>query len=156
MVVPDESLRQSANSALTGVGDVHIQVGRLGEALAGADLAITKSGTVTLECAFFGVPAVVFYVTSRLTYEIAKRVVRVPYLAMPNLLAKETLYPEFVQDAATPENLSRAALGLLDNQARREHIQKRLSDIVKTLGERGASRRAAQAILQLTLKTAVE
>ncbi len=69
---------------------------------------------------------------------------------MPNLLAKETLYPEFVQDAATPENLSRAALELLENQARREHIQKRLSDIVKTLGEPGASRRAAQAILQLT------
>ena len=59
---------------------------------------------MTMECAFFGVPTVTLYKTSWLTYQIAKRIVTVKSLTMPNLLAGETVYPEFIQDDATPEN----------------------------------------------------
>ena len=65
-----------------------IQVGGLTDALAKADLAITKSGTVTMECALHGVPAVVFYKTSWPTYFIGKQIITVKYLAMPNLITR--------------------------------------------------------------------
>ncbi len=126
-----------------------IQVGGLEGALAQADLAITKSGTITLECALFGVPAVVFYKTSWISYLTGKMAINVEHLAMPNLLAGEEVYPEFIQHTATPENIARAALGLLNNQERRTAAKAKLARVVKSLGETGASERAATAVLSL-------
>lgn len=122
---------------------------QLAPALAQADLAIAKSGTITLECAFFGVPTVVLYKTSALTYAIAKRIVQVKWVAMPNLLANEEVFPEYIQAAATPENISRAALELLMDGARRTRVQARLREIAASLGSPGASGRAADAIINL-------
>ncbi|HTL72418.1 MAG TPA: lipid-A-disaccharide synthase, partial [bacterium] len=129
--------------------DVEIQIGELPWALSEADVAIASTGTVTMECAFFGVPTVTLYKTSWLTYQIAKRIVTVKSLTMPNLLAGEPVYPEFVQHDATPENLSRAALELLQDEARRRTIKAQLAKIIKSLGEPGAPKRAAEAVLSL-------
>jgi lipid-A-disaccharide synthase len=128
---------------------VEIQIGELTWALAEADVAIASTGTVTMECAFFGVPTVTLYKTSWFTYEIAKRIVTVKSLTMPNLLAGEEIYPEFVQDDATPENLSRVALELLQDKSRRTKIKSQLAKIISSLGEPGAAGRAATAILSL-------
>jgi lipid A disaccharide synthetase len=68
---------------------------------------------------------------------------------MPNLLANEAIFPEFVQGAATPGNIAGAALDLLQNETRRIQIKIWLSAIVASLGEPGASTRAATAILSL-------
>ena len=149
MVVPSEDLMRQFASAASGVPNLTVQAGNVEKALRGADLAITKSGTITMECAFLGVPALVFYQTSALNYWIGKRIVTVKYLAMPNLLADELVFPEFIQHAATPENISRAAIDLLQNRDQREHVQKRLREIVATLGTAGAARRGAQAIMNL-------
>ena len=146
MVLPDESLVRLAKSS--GV-NLEIQTGNLPQALAGADVAIASTGTVTMECAFFGVPAVTLYKTSALTYQIARRIVTVKSLTMPNLLAGEEVFPEFIQNAATPENIARAALGLLQDEALRTKIKSQLAQIVASLGEPGASQRAAEAILSL-------
>jgi lipid-A-disaccharide synthase len=148
MVLPDESLAEEVKSVGVPAG-VEIQIGHLPEALAPADLAIASTGTVTMECAFFGVPAVTLYKTSWLTYEIGKRIVKVKSLTMPNLLAGEEVFPEFIQNAATPKNISRAAVELLQNEARRKSIKARLVEIVSSLGGPGASLRAARAITQL-------
>ena len=129
--------------------DVEIQTGHLPDALAQADVAISKTGTVTMECAFFGVPTVTLYKTSWLTYQIARRIVTVKSLTMPNLLADEAIYPEFVQDAATPENIAGAALDLLQNESRRRNIKSQLARIIASLGGPGAPKRAAEAILSL-------
>jgi lipid-A-disaccharide synthase len=102
-----------------------------------------------MECAFFGVPAVTLYKTSWLTYEIGRRLVTVKSLTMPNLLAGEEVYPEFIQKAATPEHIAGAALDLLQNEARRRRIQSQLRQIIASLGEPGAPGRAAAAILNL-------
>ena len=118
-------------------------------ALAETDVALASTGTVTMECAFFGVPTVTLYKTSWLTYQIAKRIVTVKSLTMPNLLAGETIYPEFIQNEATPENLSRAVLELLQDEARRAQIKAQLTKIIASLGEPGAAGRAAEAILSL-------
>jgi len=148
MVLPNVSLVRQAKS-FDPTGRLKIQAGSLAHALAQADVAIASTGTVTMECAFFGVPAVTLYKTSWLNYQIAKRIVTVKSLSMPNLLAGETVYPEFVQGDATPANIARAAVDLLQNDARRAQIKQRLAEIVKTLGEPGAPKRAAEAISSL-------
>ena len=148
MVLPDESLVQLAKS-LGVTADVEIQIGDLPQALAQADIAIAKTGTVTMECAFFGVPAVTLYKGSWLNYQIARRLITVKTFTMPNLLAGEEVYPEFLQDVLTAENLSRAALELLQDESRRAKMKSQLVKIVASLGEPGAANRAALAILSL-------
>jgi lipid-A-disaccharide synthase len=148
LVLPTEALVESAKSFALPA-DLQIQAGGLAGALAAADLAITKSGTITMECAMFGVPAIVFYKTSWPTYLVGKQIATVPHLAMPNLLAREAVYPEFVQNAATPENLADAALALLRDPARVRHVKARLANVFATLGGPGAPDSAADAIMSL-------
>jgi lipid-A-disaccharide synthase len=126
-----------------------IQTGNLPQALAGADVAIASTGTVTMECAFFGVPTVTLYKASWINWEIAKRIVTVKSATMPNILANGEVYPEFLQNDATPENISGAALELLQNESRRTKIKSQLDKIISSLGGPGAGRRAASAILSL-------
>ena len=146
VVLPNPSLVPLAKSLGT---NLEIQVGELPWALAEAEAAIASTGTVTMECAFFGVPTVTLYKTSWLTYQIARRIITVKSLTMPNLLAGEPVYPEFVQHDATPENLARTTLELLQDESRRTKIKSQLAKIVASLGEPGAPRRAADAILSL-------
>jgi lipid-A-disaccharide synthase len=149
MVLPDETLKQLAGRLSALPSDMEIQIGNLPQALAEADVAIASTGTVTMECAFFGVPTVTLYKTSWSTYQIGKRIVKVKWLTMPNILADKEVFPEFVQDAATPENIAAAALELLQNEPRRIQIKKRLAEVVSSLGGPGATARAATAILNL-------
>jgi lipid-A-disaccharide synthase len=149
MVLPDETLKQLADKLSALPSDMEIQIGNLPQALAQADVAIASTGTVTMECAFFGVPTVTLYKTSWSTYQIGKRIVNVKWLTMPNILADEEIFPEFVQNAATPENIAAAALELLQNEPRRIQIKKRLAEVVSSLGGPGATTRAATAILSL-------
>ena len=149
MVFPDEELKKLADRLFALPADWEIQIGDLPQALAQADAAIASTGTVTMECAFFGVPTVTLYKASWINWEIAKRIVTVTSATMPNLLANEEVFPEFLQNAATPENISRAALELLQDESRRTKIKSQLAKIVSSLGEPGAAGRAATAILSL-------
>ena len=95
-------------------------------------------GTDASTIAQGGVPAVVFYKTSPVTYVVARQLAKVKYLAMPNLLADEAVYPEFIQEKARPENLVREALDLLENAERRAAVQAKLDRIIASLGPAGA------------------
>ena len=150
MVLPSDEMVQLVH-AIGGVtlNSIALQIGGLSEALATATVAIASTGTVTLECALFGVPTVAMYRTSWPTYIIGRQIVQVKYLAMPNLLADEPIYPEFIQSAATPENLAAASLQFLDNAELREAAKSKLTRVAESLGETGASQRAAKAILEL-------
>ena len=146
MVLPNPALRQLAKAL---GAEVDTQIGELPRALAESAVALASTGTVTMECAFFGVPTVTLYKTSALTYQIAKRIVTVKSLTMPNLLAGAEVYPEFIQHAATPEKLAHATLVLLQDEERRRQIKLQLKKIIASLGEPGAPTRAAAAILSL-------
>jgi len=148
MVLPSAALVQTARTAGLPAG-LELRQAGLSEALAQADLAITKSGTVAMECALFGVPAVAFYKTSWPSYLIGRQLASVEYIAMPNLLAGEQIFPEFIQHAATPENIGRAALALLRDETRRRSVKAKLARVVASLGGPGASARAASAIVSL-------
>lgn len=148
LVLPAESLATQAKTFNIPSG-IQLQVGSLPDALSIADAAIACTGTVTVECAWFMLPTVAIYKTSWSTYQIGKRIIRVSHLAMPNLLANETVFPELIQDAATAENIASAALPLLQDQQLRARLKERLFHVVAGLGRPGASERAARAILGL-------
>jgi lipid-A-disaccharide synthase len=150
LVAPSEEMAALVRTFPFGSGpEIEIQVGHLEEALSEATVAIASTGTVTLECADFGVPTVALYKTSLWTYLIARQLVTVNYLSMPNILADEPLFPEFIQQQATAANLAGAALELLGNPARRAEIQAKLARVISTLGGPGAARRAAGTIMTL-------
>ena len=146
MILPNDSLVELAKSA---GANLEIQTGDLPDALATADVAIAKTGTVTMECAFFGLPTVTLYKGSWLNYQIARRLITIKWFTMPNILADAEIYPEFLQNTATPENLARAALDLLQNEARRKQIKSQLANVISSFGEPGAAGRAADAVLSL-------
>ena len=121
-----------------------------GGLLAYATAAIAKSGTTTLEAGLALTPLVVVYRMNAASYALARRVVKVPHIALANLIAEKRVAPEFVQDAATPRALADALLPLLDAQSpeRREMVEG-LSAIRGRLGGPGASARVAEIAEEL-------
>ena len=149
MVLPHERLKNAAESHLSDAPEIALQIGGLDQALASATAALASSGTVTMECAWFGVPTVVIYKTSWSTYWLGRRFIKVKHLAMPNLLAEKQIYPEFIQSDANPQNLYTATRELLTNEPKRTAIKADLQQVITSLGPPGASPRAARAILNL-------
>jgi lipid-A-disaccharide synthase len=109
-------------------------------------LAIVASGTATLECAMAGLPMLVVYQASWLTYWIGRMLVKLPYLSMVNVLAGEKVVPEFLQGAAEPGRLARAALQILRNPKGAETMAIRIREVAKKLGGPGAAARAAEEV----------
>jgi len=116
--------------------------------VAAADLILAASGTVTLEAALLGVPMVVVYRLSSLSYLAAKLMVRLKYFSLPNLLLSRQVVPEFSQPGV--EQVYLAARGLLQDPARREKMKSELAQIRPLFGEPGAAIRIAREILALT------
>ncbi|MGZ4975269.1 MAG: lipid-A-disaccharide synthase, partial [Limisphaerales bacterium] len=133
--------------------NLFIQHGGLAEALREATVAISKTGTVMMECAYFGVPTVAIYKTSWLTALIARYLIQVKFLAMPNLLANEAVFPELLQQDATSDRIANEALDLLRNESRRTEVKTKLKQVFSQLGGVGATERAATAILKLVNET---
>ena len=119
--------------------------GRSHLALAACDAVLIASGTATLEALLYKRPMVVAYRLSRVTFWILKRLVKSPYVSLPNLLAQRMLVPELLQDAATPEALAKTLLPLLDNG---QEQTRGFDEIHRTL-RLDASNQAAKAVLEL-------
>ena len=150
MVLPDASLLSLARQiAGDDLQNIELQAGGLQEALGQATVALASTGTVTMECAWFGVPTVAFYKTSWSTFQVGKRIVQVKYLAMPNILSDEPIFPELIQDDATPQRIAAEAQRLIHDTGRRHQIQSKLDKVIKSLGSPGAARRAAGHVLSL-------
>jgi lipid-A-disaccharide synthase len=115
-----------------------------------ASAALVKSGTTTLEAALMGTPFAVVYRMNPLTYQIAKRLVRVPHIALANLVAGERLVCEFVQAEATPERLAPALLELLEETSpERRRVVEGLDRMRTLLGEPGAAIRVSDMAAEL-------
>jgi lipid-A-disaccharide synthase len=104
---------------------------------------LVKSGTSTLEAALEGTPMVVAYRTHPLTALLARRLIRVPRVALPNLVAGREVVPELLQGAATPDALAAALLPLLDETPARARQVEEMARIRGALGTAGASARVA-------------
>ncbi|SIQ15940.1 lipid-A-disaccharide synthase [Aquipseudomonas alcaligenes] len=119
--------------------------GRSHEALAACDAVLIASGTATLEALLHKRPMVVAYKVAPLTYRILKRLVKSPYVSLPNLLAERLLVPELIQDAATPDALAQALAPLLEDGA----VQTEGFDVIHRALRQDASQQAADAVLKL-------
>ena len=117
--------------------------------LAAADVALTASGTATVQCALHDTPMVIVYRLSALTYRLGRRLVRLDTFGMVNLIAGETIVPELIQDAFTADAVAAEAISMLTDRARAARIRDGLSRVRARLGASGASHRAAAAILRV-------
>jgi lipid-A-disaccharide synthase len=123
--------------------------GQSHEAMLAADVVMLASGTATLEAMLLRRPMVVAYRLAPLTWMLASRLLRVPHVSLPNLLAREELVPELLQSAASPAALRTALLGWLDDSEAVSRLCQRFDGLHGVL-RRNASDRAADAVLQLT------
>ena len=132
--------------------DVKLQVtivrGRSREVMAASDVVLLASGTATLEAMLLKKPMVVGYRLSNLSYALISRLVKVPHVSLPNLLARQPLVPELLQDDATPESLGSAVLERLENQQERDRLVEAFTELHLTLRQ-DADEKAAQAISRL-------
>jgi lipid-A-disaccharide synthase len=123
-----------------------LMFGHSHEALAAADVALVASGTATLETALFKTPMVITYRQSAVTSALMKRMLYLPYIGLPNILAGERLVPEFVQDKATPGALANALLELLQDVGMQRRQIERFREIHAVL-KQNTAQKAAAAVL---------
>lgn len=117
------------------------------DVLRAADAAFCKSGTSTLEAAVAGCPLAIGYRTNRLTYAIASRVVKVPWIGLVNVVAGRLVAPEFVQEQLVPGRVADTLEPLLEDSADRRHMLDDLADVRSRLGAPGAADRVAEMAL---------
>ncbi len=114
-----------------------------------ADAGLVKSGTATLEAAVAGLPHVVAYRTSALSWQVVKRVLRVPFVSLPNLVAGEEVVPEFIQDAMDPRRMAPALLALLEPGGPALQQRDAFRRVRARLGEPGVAARVARMAVEL-------
>jgi len=122
---------------------VRLVSGKTYEALSVSDMVIVASGTATLETALLVKPMVIVYKVSPLTFFLGKRVIKIKHIGLVNIIAGRTVVPELIQEDFTAERVADEATRILTDQDVQNRMIKDLSEIRKSLGEPGASRRAA-------------
>jgi lipid-A-disaccharide synthase len=122
---------------------------RADDVLAAADVVIAASGTATVQTAIHERPMVIVYRVSPLTYRLGRRFVNVSTYGMANVIAGERIVPELIQDAFTPEAVAAETLRYFDDPAYAARTRDRLRDVRAALGATGASRRAAEQVLEV-------
>ena len=115
-------------------------------ALCAADFALVASGTATLEAGLIGAPMVIVYRVNRFTAWLAKRLLRVPYVGLINIVAGHQVVPELLQEAVSPRAMAAAALSVLRDPIEARRIRGELTALRATMGEGGSSQRAAASV----------
>ena len=118
-----------------------------GEAVAAADVALSSSGTATLECAVLGTPVIVMYRLSFANYWLGRMVVTIPHFALINIVAGKKIVPELIQGAVNGERIAAETRRLLE-PANYATVVEELAAVRSKLGDAGASRRAAEVIME--------
>jgi lipid-A-disaccharide synthase len=142
-VIQAPTIHREELLAQMGGRDVRIVSHDGGAALESAHVALSSSGTATLEAAVLGTPVVVMYRLSRLTYILAKRLVALPHFGLINIVAGEAVVPELIQDDVNGERIAAEVRSLLEWY---DTVLAGLDRVRARLGGEGASRRAAEEI----------
>ncbi len=128
--------------------NIQVLFGHAHDAMAAADVVLATSGTASLEAAMLKRPLVITYKVAPLTAAIHRRQSYLRWVGMPNILAGESIVPEFLQDEATPDNLAQAVTNLLYDDVVRQRLEDRFAGMLAELQQDNATR-AAQEILPL-------
>ena len=113
------------------------------------EFLVINSGTASLEAAFVGTPHIIVAKASRLTYEIALRVVKIKWLGLPNIIMNKTILPELIQKDATAEKIVEQIHDLLGNEEKYNNTKVELGKIKKMLGKYKTSERTAKIIREM-------
>ena len=143
--IPKEMLEGMINAS--GL-EVKILEGHIYDVMSVADLALATSGTVTLEAALCGLGCVIVYKTSPISAFIARRVINIPDIGLPNIVAARHILPELLQEDFTPEKTAAEALYLLEPE-RNAEMKRDLAYVKERLGAPGAVNRVAELILRV-------
>jgi lipid-A-disaccharide synthase len=132
-------------------GDLEIQVveGGAKNTFERSTLLLAASGTVTLEAALAGVPMVIIYKVSPLSYRLGKALIRVKYASLVNLIARKELLPELLQEKAAPEHILPVLENMFKDRKKLALLRKRLLQIRRVFGGPGASERVADIALEM-------
>ena len=117
------------------------------DVMTACDAALATSGTVTLEAALCGLPSVICYTASPLSMWIAKHMVYVKYIGLPNILAGKEILPELIQENMTPDHMAAAVLHFLEPETTAT-VREEMRQAVAKLGQPGAVDRTARLILE--------
>jgi lipid-A-disaccharide synthase len=126
---------------------VRVVYDKASEVMALSDVLFIASGTATLQAAVVGTPMVLLYKTSPLTYRLARWLINVKWIGLVNLVAGRSIVPELIQDEATGERLCQEVLRLLRDPSAYNGMKEGLRQVRQSLGEPGATSRAAQVVL---------
>lgn len=107
-------------------------------------LVIAGSGTATLQTALFGVPMIIIYKMSGITYMLAKALIKIENISLVNLIAGEKIVPELIQEKAVPESIAAEAEKILNNHSEAAKIREKLLSLGRLMGEKGASEKVAE------------
>ncbi len=141
-----QQMRDLAEAAAMPEAKAWIEVGTVYDLMQRCQTGAVASGTATLEAACFGLPYALVYHVNQLTYLAAKMVVKIERIGIVNILAKRDVVRELVQADLTGDSLAAEMVSLLTDHARRADLERELAEVVATLGEGGAYRRAAEAV----------
>lgn len=120
------------------------------EVAAACDAVLTVSGTVTLQVTLVGTPLAILYKVAPLSYQIGRRLIKVAYAGLTNIIAGKEIAREFIQAAATPEALSEEVLRLLDDRDYAAAMRQRLAAVAQLMGEPGCSMRVAEMVAEMS------
>jgi len=134
---------------LKGKDDIPVVAYDTYEIMKHSDVLLVTSGTATLESAFFGTPLLVLYRMSRLSWFIAQRLVKIPYIGLVNVVAGTRIAPEFLQDEVKPSVIAPVVTELLMEPKKRSSMTKKLLQVKYKLGTPGASSRVAELALNI-------
>ncbi len=127
--VPSESTFRERISG----SSIQLLEGQTWDVLACADLALAASGTVTIEASMLGTPLIAFYRVNKLTWWMGRRLVKVPFYSMVNLVAGRRVVPELIQNDLTAERLATETLHLLGDESAREQMRGELANVARKL-----------------------
>lgn len=148
-LAPTLDARVAAAAVAASGTETRVIRGRTHEMIRAADLLVAVSGTVTLEAAILGTPMIITYRLATISYALARLLVHVRFIGLPNLVASEGIVPELIQFDATPERLAAAADEILGSPERQTRMRAALGEVRARLGTRGAAERAAREVLGL-------
>jgi lipid-A-disaccharide synthase len=118
--------------------------------MAASDALIIASGTATLEAALIGTPMVIVYKTHPITYWLARHLVHIERIGLPNIVLSRNAFPELIQDEASPEAITNQIVALMIENEERESQNAALAEIPQHLGDPGALAHLAKLVLELT------
>ena len=126
---------------------VKILFGKTQHIICHAEAAVVNSGTASLETALFGTPQVVGYITNPITYWIAKKIIKIRYISLGNLIVDRLAFKEFIQNDCNADSLVTEIRDLIENQERRSAMLSEYAEIRALLGSSGASSEVAKSMI---------